>query len=201
MDRGAWWATVHGATESWILLKGLQNNNKLLENCLSSDNLVSLILAYLRSPICIFKTGFFNNIYVRTSSILHCTGISPLSKTTGTLISEMESVGWNSISTWATWISAASLNTEGHFLLWDTTSVQACAAERIILPGTLRAVTVETKEENSTSTQRPRWLPTHSPRLHLQPPRAFLFFSIIDLFTVGCVGLRGRLSKPKGINR
>ena len=77
MDRGAWWATVHGATESWILLKGLQNNNKLLENCLSSDNLVSLILAYLRSPICIFKTGFFNNIYVRTSSILHCTGISP----------------------------------------------------------------------------------------------------------------------------
>ena len=77
MDRGAWWATVHGATRSLILLKGLKNKNKLLENCFSSDNLVSLILAYLRSPICIFKNGFLNNIYVRTSSILNCTGISP----------------------------------------------------------------------------------------------------------------------------
>ena len=28
MDRGAWWATVHGAAESWIQLSTAQDNTK-----------------------------------------------------------------------------------------------------------------------------------------------------------------------------
>ena len=34
MDRGAWWATVHGVTESWIRLSDLSTAHK---NILSSS--------------------------------------------------------------------------------------------------------------------------------------------------------------------
>ena len=34
MDRGAWWATVHGVTKSWTRLKQLGTQPKVVENML-----------------------------------------------------------------------------------------------------------------------------------------------------------------------
>ena len=42
MDRGAWWATVHGVTKSQILLKQISNNTQGLKQTLECKFLLQL---------------------------------------------------------------------------------------------------------------------------------------------------------------
>ena len=45
MDRGAWWATVHGVTKSWTWLKQLSNTNRVTDKiCMQTLSTIKLFL-------------------------------------------------------------------------------------------------------------------------------------------------------------